>query len=308
MVSGAYRPTARRPRAARRRPLSSSARVCRPTRSMRISPASDRTEGRHLPGDLPAQRCRGLGPVRPSRRRRRWSRVLAAAASSSACGRVETSTLRPWRRRARRPPSDPPQQHPAGPGAGTSRSSVPVPVDAQSHASPDPARARRRSAAGRAPRASAAGWSACGRRHATQRRRAPRRAARCRPRSATRLPSTTQAVHSGQRGRARSAAAPARPETDVRVRCRRLGQGAGLDDPARADDADPVAEPLDLRQDVAATAAPVCPRVAELARCTSWNTASISGSRPEVGSSRISSSTSEASAATSATFCRLPFE
>ena len=39
-----------------------------------------------------------------------------------------------------------------------------------------------------------------------------------------------------------------------------------------------------------------------------WKTASISGSSPEVGSSRMSSSASEASAATSATFWRLPFE
>ena len=40
----------------------------------------------------------------------------------------------------------------------------------------------------------------------------------------------------------------------------------------------------------------------------SRNVASISGSSPEVGSSRISSSTSDASAAISATFCRLPLE
>jgi hypothetical protein len=35
---------------------------------------------------------------------------------------------------------------------------------------------------------------------------------------------------------------------------------------------------------------------------------SINGSSPAVGSSRTSSSTSDASAATMATFCRLPFE
>ena len=40
----------------------------------------------------------------------------------------------------------------------------------------------------------------------------------------------------------------------------------------------------------------------------SRNAASISGSSPEVGSSRMSSSTSEARAAISATFWRLPFE
>ena len=40
----------------------------------------------------------------------------------------------------------------------------------------------------------------------------------------------------------------------------------------------------------------------------SRKTSSISGSRPDVGSSSSSSSTSDASAATSATFCRLPFE
>ena len=42
-------------------------------------------------------------------------------------------------------------------------------------------------------------------------------------------------------------------------------------------------------------------------RC-SWNTFSINGSSPEVGSSRTSSGTSDAKAATSATFCRLPLE
>ena len=43
-------------------------------------------------------------------------------------------------------------------------------------------------------------------------------------------------------------------------------------------------------------------------RTTSWNTISINGSRPDVGSSSRYSSTSEANAATSATFCRLPLE
>ena len=47
---------------------------------------------------------------------------------------------------------------------------------------------------------------------------------------------------------------------------------------------------------------------AAASRTTCWKTASISGSRPEVGSSIRNSSTSAASAATSATFCRLPFE
>ncbi len=41
---------------------------------------------------------------------------------------------------------------------------------------------------------------------------------------------------------------------------------------------------------------------------TSWKTISINGSSPEVGSSRISSSTCEASAAMIATFCLLPLE
>ena len=39
-----------------------------------------------------------------------------------------------------------------------------------------------------------------------------------------------------------------------------------------------------------------------------WNTDSMSGSRPEVGSSSSNSCTSEASAATMATFCRFPLE
>lgn len=42
-------------------------------------------------------------------------------------------------------------------------------------------------------------------------------------------------------------------------------------------------------------------------RC-SWKTFSINGSRPEVGSSRTSRGTSDAKAATSATFWRLPLE
>ncbi len=41
---------------------------------------------------------------------------------------------------------------------------------------------------------------------------------------------------------------------------------------------------------------------------TSWKTTSISGSSPAVGSSSSSSSAREASAAISATFCRLPLE
>lgn len=39
-----------------------------------------------------------------------------------------------------------------------------------------------------------------------------------------------------------------------------------------------------------------------------WKTSSISGSSPEVGSSRMSRSTSEAKAATRATFWRFPLE
>ncbi len=47
---------------------------------------------------------------------------------------------------------------------------------------------------------------------------------------------------------------------------------------------------------------------ATISRTVSWNTVSMSGSSPEVGSSRINSSASDASAATSATFWRLPLE
>ena len=43
-------------------------------------------------------------------------------------------------------------------------------------------------------------------------------------------------------------------------------------------------------------------------RTQSAKMCSINGSRPAVGSSRISSSTSDASAATIATFCRFPLE
>ena len=51
----------------------------------------------------------------------------------------------------------------------------------------------------------------------------------------------------------------------------------------------------------------VCPE-SRKASTYSWKTDSMIGSRPEVGSSSTSSSTSEASAATSATFWRLPLE
>ena len=114
-----------------------------------------------------------------------------------------------------------------------------------------------------------------------------------------------EVVHAGQRvepvgGPASSAS------IDVRVRWRSSASVPVSTRAAGADDADPVAQRLDLGQDVAGQQ-----HRAALVACSSMhslNTASISGSRPEVGSSSISSSTSEASAATRATFCRLPLE
>src|SRR5665648_342601 len=50
------------------------------------------------------------------------------------------------------------------------------------------------------------------------------------------------------------------------------------------------------------------PPAVVISRTTSWNTVSISGSSPLVGSSSRKSSTSAASPATIATFCRLPLE
>ena len=85
-----------------------------------------------------------------------------------------------------------------------------------------------------------------------------------------------------------------------------VGEGARLDGAPGPDDADPVAELLDLGQDVTAQEDGTAPR--RKSSMHSWKTASISGSSPEVGSSSTSSSTSAASAATRATFCRFPFE
>lgn len=74
---------------------------------------------------------------------------------------------------------------------------------------------------------------------------------------------------------------------------------------AGADDTHPVAEGLDLGEDVAGQqhGAPLL----DLADAA-LEGGSISGSNPEVGSSRISSLASEARAAMSATFWRLPLE
>ena len=55
-VIGACRPTAAA-RSSSSRPLSSSARVCRPTRNMLISPAHDRAEGGGLPGRPGRRSC-----------------------------------------------------------------------------------------------------------------------------------------------------------------------------------------------------------------------------------------------------------
>ena len=85
-----------------------------------------------------------------------------------------------------------------------------------------------------------------------------------------------------------------------------LGESAGLHGPAGPDDRDPVSESLGLGEDVAGQQHGAA--FAALGADESRKVASISGSRPDVGSSRISSSASLARAAISATFCLLPLE
>ena len=116
-----------------------------------------------------------------------------------------------------------------------------------------------------------------------------------------------QVVHARQRRRARSAGRVVSTAIDVRVRWRSSASvPVSTVRPARMM-RHAVAQRLDLGEDVAREQHGAA-LAAHLARCSRWKTASISGSRPDVGSSRISSSASEASAATSATFWRLPFE
>jgi hypothetical protein len=85
-----------------------------------------------------------------------------------------------------------------------------------------------------------------------------------------------------------------------------LGEAAGLHGAPVLDDADPVAQGLDLGEDVAGEQdrAPLLPDLVDVVAEDPIH----QRVQPEVGSSSSSSSTSEASAATRATFCRLPLE
>ena len=85
-----------------------------------------------------------------------------------------------------------------------------------------------------------------------------------------------------------------------------VGHRPRLDDDPGAHDAEAVAQRLDLRQDVARQQ----DRATSIASSSRQRrkTASINGSSPDVGSSSTNSSASDASAATSATFWRLPLE
>ena len=138
---------------------------------------------------------------------------------------------------------------PAGHGAGEAQQASPVPVMTRSRAAGSSTGTRRRSGAGTAPRASAAGWSGVRTPEPSEQPRARRRAGPCRPRRSRGCPRRRgRAPRAGRRGR--SAAGPARRDRRA-GQVAQLGQRAGLDAPARADDADPVAEPLDLGEDVA---------------------------------------------------------
>ena len=270
---------------------------------MLISPAHDRAERRGLPGHLAAD-----GVERAGRAGHRDERGVACHAGGGpvelGLGRVQAvDAARPGCSRAASTPSAHHRQHPA----------VPAQERAQEHAG-----------AGHACRppprrlvvAVVAQEQLLQRRRLAGQRRGPRRRAARRSTASSRAVSTSKRtrVALDRRGRARRAA-PSRPSGDRGQlggdrragQVPQLGERAGLDAAAGADDAHPVAQRLHLGQDVARQQ-----HRAPVARGTSstqsWNTASISGSSPEVGSSRTSSSTSEASAATSATFCRLPLE
>ena len=92
----------------------------------------------------------------------------------------------------------------------------------------------------------------------------------------------------------------------MRVRWRKFRQRAALHGAAVADDADAIAERLDLGQDVAGEqhGAPA----AALLGDTLAEHRSHQRVEARTGSSSNSSSTSDASAATSATFCRFRLE
>ena len=86
-----------------------------------------------------------------------------------------------------------------------------------------------------------------------------------------------------------------------------LRQRADLDEPPVAQDADPVAQRLDLAEDVRGQEHRLAARRGP--RATQWrNACSISGSSPLVGSSSISRSARVISAAIRISFWRLPFE
>ena len=301
-ASGACRPTTPAPSSSAR-PASSSARVCRTTvrshQDRDQHPAErghlehgDRRRGwtgrrsRPYSGDQRRRRVDRLGGRAP--RRRRSGRAPTVAAAELAADAASTSSQTGSRTRSRR--SGQPQA-----ASGQCRYAR--------QRGPD---CRARSAAGTAPRASAAGWSGC--------RRRARSAARARPPSAavstsqtTRASARAGRARPGRRvqaGRRRSASSAA---TEVRVRCRSSASvPVSTVRPARMM-RHPVAQRLDLGEDVARQQHGAAARRAT-SSMHSRNTSSISGSRPDVGSSRTSSSTSEASAATSATFCRLPLE
>ena len=110
-------------------------------------------------------------------------------------------------------------------------------------------RAGRRSGAGTAPPGSAAGWSGSARRP-RRALAARRRARRCRRRSAPGCRRRRRSCTPGRRVQ------PGRPAGQLgrdrgAGQVAQLGQRAGLDRPPVADDADPVAQRLDLGQDVA---------------------------------------------------------
>ena len=169
---------------------------------------------------------------------------------------------------------------------------------------PGPAR-RRRSSPGTAPRGSAAGSRGSSRRRVPSRRSSSLEAGGL-DLAAQHVVLHAQVVTPGRSGQAGRLAGELGRDRDARARWRRSARAPlSTTRPPRM---------IVTRSHTASTSARMwleSSTVRPSSRSSamhSRNAASISGSRPDVGSSSSSSSTSEASAATSATFWRLPLE
>ena len=296
---GAKRPTGAA-RTSSLRPVCSSARVWRPTKNMLMSATNAAPKPPICQATSPPTVVRLYGgptiairPGLPSTVARRSARaacvvyVVVALPPRSRPPAARTARGRPGSARAR--------------GAARAAAACGTPASAVIPARP---RSRRRSGGGTAPRASAACSSGCATPSSASRRIVSSRWTVSTSKRA-RWSSTWRSCTPGSWSRP-SGSRSVSTVIDVRVRW-------------RSSDSVPVSTVLPARMIVtrshsfstsarmwleSSTVRP-CSRISSM---QDWKTASFSGSRPEVGSSSTNSSASEASAATSATFWRLPFE